>query len=419
MTGMTTPFQRDVSWALEEDIVARTYSDYTVRGVDYLCTETVTCEPIGPLATMLDLKQITNTFKFGGSNNLSDRKGALIQVSKARRLLDRHLSKADEIINIYFNATRDFEDFKRKRNKEVDAKLMERNARRLNKLKSMHKQLKELLTDHECVEFALDCTWSEAGWWIGCDYTCGIVCDLLDNLTSAPSGATGKRLRAKAAQIKEYFDLLYEKRFFSYSYLGTENSFEKSLGIVAREQLSQKKILSTLSNKSELFMEHIRNDRLSEAFYLALYRQDDVYKEAFARAIGIIHIPGFDQEDFKRLARTVWDTETYERPVRASWVVLTTRAEVIAHWRICDAKYKTLKSAIIDYMTSDETVQFLAQQEPLYIRNGFARLDAVKSVYTRKECFPDLLARNFWSLRHKHRMYFERPEDFNLLPGPI
>ena len=416
MTGMTTPFQRDVSWALEEDIVARTYSDYTVRGVDNLCTETVTSEPIGPLATMLDLKQITSTFKFGGSNNLSDRKGALIQISKARGLLDGHISKADEIIRLYCKATLDFEVFKRKRNEEVDAKLFQRNSRRLNKLKLMHNQLEELLSGHSCVEIALDCTWSETGWWIGCDYTCGIVSDLLDQLTSAPSGATMKKLRAKAAQIKEYFDLIYQKRFFSYSYLGTENPFEKAIGTVAREQLSQKKILSTLSNKSELFIEHIRNDRLSEAFYLALYRQHDIYKEAFARAIEIIDIPGFDQEDFKNLARTVWDTETYDRPTRASWVVLTTRAEVLSHWRICEAKHANLKTTIIEYMTSDETVQFLAQQEPLYIRDGFTRLNAIKTVYTQKACFPELLARNFWSLRHLHRTYFERPEDFNLLP---
>jgi len=404
---MTTPFQRDISWALqEEDKIAVTIVDYSIRGSNQLCTNTITGQPIGPIVTMMDLKQITHTYQtISGRDNdnpIFRKAGALNDIIQEREKSDKNSFKRVELLNIYDDARSDLAVHNKRLSEELDAKIKTQNRKRLYKLRGMHRILCELLEDHLWKDFALECTFNEGGICFNdayMSYKCGIVHDVMRKMIDAPSTVSRKKIKIAAEKIRNNFDLILGTGFLSYDFLEGDE-LERSLQAYCADLLNPERIFSKIPNISCDFMAFIRQGKLTEAFFLVIPEHDDILQKAFARSVEISDTP-YEEDDFISLASSVWTIQT--ETTRNPWSGRSKQA--LNHQReLCKEKYIDLKDAILSYMECTDTQTFLSG--PNEMINGITRLDAVKTMYKEKHCYQYLQMRDFQALYAYHRRFY-------------
>jgi len=408
IAGMTTPFQRDTNWAAEEGIVAASTVDYSMRGLNQLCTEMSTAQPVGPIISILDIKQISHTYNSRLHSN--DKRSEILKMMvKEREKNDKNLQKRDYLISLFVRAREDLIAYNKKRSDEVYTKICLQNQKRLQKLKDMHGILKELLQDHEWKDFALECRWNEGGLCFNdahVSYSCAIVYEAMRNMINAPSSASRKRIKQAAQEIRDNFDLISRSNFFYYHFLDENDAFEGPLRTYCIDHFTPKRMFSKVfprrfgRSTSSDFMDLIRKGDLSGAFFLIIPDRDDVLGNAFALSVEIPTAPDRAARNFRSLALSAWEAKSM---MRQKWSTRN-RQEIRMQGDLCNKLYSDLKSAITDYMQCNETGRFISY--PNEEINGMSRLDAVETVYTRKECHKHLLDRDFHSLRELHRRFY-------------
>eukprot|EP00555_Chaetoceros_dichaeta_P002401 CAMPEP_0198250756 /NCGR_PEP_ID=MMETSP1447-20131203/1811_1 /TAXON_ID=420782 /ORGANISM="Chaetoceros dichaeta, Strain CCMP1751" /LENGTH=597 /DNA_ID=CAMNT_0043935625 /DNA_START=56 /DNA_END=1849 /DNA_ORIENTATION=+ len=401
--GMTIPFQRDTIWATEEDKVAATILDYSMRGLSQLCTEVATVQPVGPIITMIDLKQISHTYRKLDYNE--ERYKTLSRITEEREKRDTNISKKIELLDAFHGAKEDLAAYKKKRTDELSTKIKAQNAKRLCKLRSMHGILSELLQDHKWKDLVLECTWDEGGVCFNDAnvlYPCAIVYEAMRRMINAPSLASRKKIKKAAKEIRDNFDIISESDFFSYSFLGEDDKFQEPLRGYCTSNLNPKRFFSKFPRiNPDYFMSLLRKGKLLEAFFLVIHEHDDVLKEAFALSVEFPVTTDHAARNFSSLATSVWEDQTKAR--RNPWSPRS-KAELELQVDACKRIYSQLKANIIDYMESTETQRFLGTPNDQVNRRS--RLDAIETIYTKREYDPCLRVRNFPALLIFHRQLY-------------
>jgi len=407
IAGMTVPFQRDTIWAAEEDKVAASILDYSMRGLSQLCTEVATVQPVGPIITMIDLKQISHTYRRLDYNE--ERYRILSLIAEDREKGDTNISKKIELLDAFHGAKEDLAAYKKKRTDELSTKIKAKNAKRLCKLRSMHGILSELLQDHAWKELVLECTWDEGGVCFNdayVTYPCAIVYEAMRRMINAPSLATRKRIKKAAKEIRDNFDIISESDFFSYSFLDEDGKFEEPLRGYCTSNLNPKRFFSKFPRSfgrstSCDFMSLLREGKLSEAFFLVIHEHDDVLREAFALSVEGPVTTDHAARNFSYLATSVWEHQTKTR--RNPWSTRS-KEELELQVDTCKRIYSQLKSNIIDYLENTETQRFLGAPNDQVNRRS--RLDAIETLYTKREDDNFLRVRNFPALLTIHRQLY-------------
>jgi len=397
---MTVPFQRDTIWATEEEKVAASILDYSMRGLSQLCTEVATAQPVGPIISMIDLKQISHTYV---GHNYNDQRSRILKlITEERKKSDTNISKRIELLDAFHDARADLAAYKKKRMDAFNSKIKAQNAKRLCKLRAVHDILSEFLQDHEWKDLALECTWDEGGICFNdahVSYSCAIVDDAMRIMINAPSSASRKKIKQAAETIRNNFNLISESEFFLYNFLDETNKFEGPLREYCASSLDPKRMFSKFprrycsSSSSCGFMDLIRQGALSEAFFLVIHEHDDVLKDAFALSIEIPVTPDHAARNYLSLAFSIWENHTKSR--RNPWSTRS-KAELELQLDVCKRKYSQLKEGIIDYMGTPQTQTFLEL-------NRRSKLDAIETMYTKRETDHFLRLRNFAGLLTFHQ----------------
>jgi len=408
-------------WSLEENKVATTIIDYSHRGVDQLCREVVTDDYIGPLLNVRDLKQISSTYdcRYDYDQRVEERRTMIKTLHEKRMGLGTYEGDGEQFESIYDDAKDDLLTYETKRQEEYSQRQKERSKKRIEKLRDIHGKLMDLLEDHECQEIALDCTWTEDGYYTGVSYSCVFVQDILSSLIDAPSGYTTKRLKMLANKIKGAFDLLDEKEFFSFEFLSQDDPFESALRTYClSDQLTKKQLFSELHSRRRYsvsssatetpFIQQIREDRLSEALYMSLHRHDAALQQVFASSrADVDDIAGFDMDDFRSLAKTIWEFKTSRRG--RSWDPRT-KEDIKTQLTESTERYDAIKENIITFLNKDTTRDFLdLPSDPEDLRRDVLRL-----IFTKRDLHSFLFTECYMGLRRKLEHIYRNPEDYDL-----
>jgi len=418
----TTRILKDTRWIISNKRVATTdhwqYKMLTAFENKTYCKEVGTGNPIGPLFSLCEVKQITNSIKDFDSRKKSLEKCVLAECDR----VDSNASSAKFLVELHHEAVKDHLVWIERRRLEVKRKTRESNQTKLEGLQKNYIKLQELLDDNEMPlmkEVALECTWKRnLDVSVSVYFNCDLIRPILTHSKAGPFGygspekTTYLMIQKAALKIRKHFEILYSKDFFSFSFLSSiSTSFRRAMFQYCRDHISPSKILSSIPLvKGENFITQVKKNKIFTALILALYEQYDILEEIFIRAV--CDKTSGESEKMKSLARNVWRDGTSCR----TWQRKTAeeiRIEILEQRRNCGERFRQLGMAIIDFMEHPGTRDFINAGNDN--NQEVTREDAVNTVYKMRATHRHLISGNFNNVLGIVENYLWDPRDIDLL----
>lgn len=244
----------------------------------------------GPLVGVLELQQIQNSY----SEREEKEKALAGFVEKAltenSNLCPSHYEeKAAAYSEIYDAAEKEADDYVEKKLKEQlqksDECRQERIAKRLTKLRAVHAQMVEIMEDCPMKELAMECTWNEETERNILKFECYFVQQSMSTMISAPSYANKSAVSTVTKTIKQKFNILQEKDFFSYaSIANTSNRFRKAMYEYCINKLTPKRLLKSTRADVDFFMQ-VEENKPTRALVRALNGIETALEDIFALSV--------------------------------------------------------------------------------------------------------------------------------------
>ena len=418
----TARILKDTQWILSNERVATTdhWQHKMITSFDnkQFYSEVGSGEKIGPLFSLRDIKQITNSI-----DDYSTRMATLQEdVLEICDCIDNNLPTASNLVQLYDEAVEEQKIWEQKRKKELKRKKRESNKILLEGLQNIYRKLEELLDDNDMPfmkEVALQCTWKRnLDLGVSIQFDCALTRPILTHFRGpfgydSPGKTTNLMIQKAASKIRSQFNILHSKDFFSFTFLKrVSNSFRRAMYKYCHERISPSKILSRMPHVlvGDNFLYHVKKKKLFTALLLALYEQNDVLEEIF---VGTVCTRTIGQSDnMQSLARRAWRHGTSRR----SWQRKTAeqiRRDILEQRRNCGQRFHQLRRAVIDFMAYPETKEFIETEGDN--DNDFTRQDAVNKVYQSIATHRYLLLGNFDDVLRIVESYFWNPRIVDFL----
>lgn len=390
----------------------------------------------GPLLEVLELQQIENSYTMN-----DDKKCALEGVvAKALTNEGKYCSihyeeKAAAYHEMYENAEKDADEVVvaalERDTIEYIKRREERIAKRMIRIRSIYASLEEILVDCPFKDLALDCTWLENDERC-VKFTCHIVEQNLSNIISAPASASDRTIINVATNIKQIFNTLSEKNFFTFSYIeNSSNRFRRGIFEYCRDETTPLEIMQSSMAGDVHFMQALEENKPVRALVRALTRLRGALPRIFALSV-MRNNPEPDpdddteavenrMDDFRKLAEVVWQKNApsqYGSEIMSFNTIKDTFNTSVEEFRI-------MKKNVKDYLRDDQTRRFLLRDVSVAGRESFSRQDALNQVFqpktmtvwmqgVRNSAYDHILSRSFESLRNLHEQYFRRPSQYSV-----
>ncbi len=458
--ALFAPFKGDIAvWASDTtNTILPSNSPYSFhsRAITIHQTEHGTSHAIGPYLTMLDYRQVQNTNPCLSYNNDSVQADyAKKREAELKRILD-HAKESDPNFNGGY-ANRSQETFRglcdsayelfAARKKEADEERMsrerERNIRKHEKIITMHKYLEECIGDFDWKDIALACEFDDptgTQYYAGARYSCVFVSKMMRPFIHAPSSKTKKALKDVAEKITALFNSLYEKDFFSYSFLSVEDCWEKAFREYATANLPPRNFLklsfplyepnrgrggADQKEQPQIFQQFVACGNLRDAFSsVTCTDHGTTIVEIFASVVhdnmldpANEHMPTshefFSEADFRRFSKQFFLRSIDNMGFNAKYArkSLDDLKEILNRIR---EDYCICHTGILHYLNSRQTRRFLEEDnsaeenihnagERVYLSNAEV---VRRSILQKPEDIITMMQRNNFSLlRTMHRRY--------------
>mmetsp|Transcript_16637 Transcript_16637/g.34983 ORF Transcript_16637/g.34983 Transcript_16637/m.34983 type:complete len:626 (-) Transcript_16637:241-2118(-) len=386
----------------------------------------------GPLLEVLELQQIENTY----ANN-DDKKSALDGIVQKALSSDgkycpmHYEEKAAAYHEMFENAEKEADEHVAAALEKDQQKYRERRderiAKRMTRIRSIYASLEDSLYDCPLKDLALDCRWLESDERC-VKFTCHIVEQKLSNIISAPASASDRSIANAATSIKQIFNTLNEKNFFSFSYIeNSGNRFRRGIYEYCTNETTPLEIMQSSIAGDAHFMQALEEEKPVRALVRALNRMRGALSRIFALSV-VRDNPGVPDgdaenrvEEFRKLAEVVWNKKApnqYGSEVMSFTIIKDT-------FNTCVEEFRTMKKNVKDYLRDEHTRRFLDRDTAIAGRDNFSRQDAIDQVFvpkthtvwmqgTRNSAYDHLRSRNFESLLNLHEQYFRRPSQFGV-----
>ncbi|KAL7530651.1 hypothetical protein ACHAXR_006460, partial [Thalassiosira sp. AJA248-18] len=385
----------------------------------------------GPLLEVLELQQIENTY----ANN-DDKKSALEGIVQKALANDgkycpvHYEEKAAAYQEMFENAEKEADEHVAAALEMDQQKYRERRderiAKRMTRIRSIYASLEEILDDCPLKDLALDCTWLESDERC-IKFSCHIVENTFTNIISAPASASERSITNAATTIKQIFNKLHEKNFFSFTYVeNSTNRFRRGIFDYVSNETTPLQIMQSSMAGDVHFMQALDEDKPVRALARALNRMRGALPRTFALSVVRQSADAPDDEndrmdDYRKLAEVVWNKKAphqYGSDVMTFNTIKETFSASVEEFRV-------MKKNVKDYLRDDGTRRFLLRDVAVAGRENFSRQDALDQVFqpkthtvwmqgTRNSAYDHIRSRNFESLRNLHEQYFRRPAQYSV-----
>ena len=420
------------------------------RAITLHQTENVTNRAIGPYLTLRDYKQVQNTNPILRSHDDEARRKEktklreedLKEILNAAKTSDPnfnmgHANGQESFRIVCDSAYKTLKARQEEEKEKRNSKDRQRNARKHKKIQAMHAYLSECIGDTEWKDAALACEWDDPNgtrYYYGARYSSIYVAKMMSSFFLAPSTTTNKAIKTVSEKISELFNNLYEKQFFSYSFLSLEDRWEKAFREYAAVELPAAEFLKlpfplcepshgNTVDQVQLFKEFVVDGNLRDAFASRTCRDyRNILVEIFARVVHDAADPDedrpmshelFSEADFREFSKCFYLHSFYNirfDDARFTRKSLDDLKECLD--RIREA-YNRCHSNLLDYLNSDHTRDFIEEENPNdnELNNDdelehLTKAEVLRRSLLRNQGDIDYIRdRNFLGLRWKHTRY--------------
>jgi len=421
------------------------------RAITLKQTESVTNHDIGPYLTLRDYKQVQNTNPTARSHDDEARRKekAKLREEDLKEILDNaktsdpnfnmgHANGQESFRNVCDLAYKTLKTRQEEEKEKRNSKDRQRNARKHKKIQAMHEYLSECIGDTEWKDVALACEWDDPNGtrcYKGTRYSSIFVAELMSSFLYAPSTKTNKAIMNISEQISEYFNNLYQKDFFSYSFFSLEDRWEKAFREYATAELPAAEFVKLhfpiyepggeqrrRVDQRQLFKQLIVNGNLRDAFSsVTCMDHKDVLAEIFARVVydaantdedrPMSH-EFFSEADFREFSKSFF----FYSINNMGFVTTNTRKSLDDLKGSLDAiaeAYNPSRINLLDFLNSEHTRHFLEEEDPIDNAQPvdgelehLTNTEVVRRALLRSNRDIGLISsRSFFTLRTAHRRY--------------
>jgi len=387
----------------------------------------------GPLVGVLELQQIQNSYserdeKVKALKGFAEK--ALTESSN--RCPTHYEEKAAAYSEIYKAAEKEADDYQEKKEKEqmqkYDECRQERIAKRLTKLRSVYAQMVDIMEDCPMKDLALECTWDEESERNILKFACFFVQEKMSVLLNAPSYATKTAVSLRVDAIKQKFNILQEKDFFSFaSIANSSNRFRKAMYEYCVNNLTRETLLKS-SRADELFFQLVEENKPTRALVRALNGVEKALEDIFALSVARSHENEGDAfaqarvTRYRKLATVVWRKKKVDYR-SGSFPYIMDMQNIKECYTACIEEYRIMKKNAKDYIASGESRAFLRREAEG--AGVISRQEALNLVFAPKMFrewavghnripYDDVRNRRFNDLRSLHEQYFRNPTRYQI-----
>lgn len=387
----------------------------------------------GPLLQVLELQQIENTY-----TNNEDKKSALEGIVQKALEGSRHCpvhyeEKAAAYQEMFENAEKEADDYVaaelEKDNQKYRERREERIQKRMTRIRAIYETLEETLDDCPLKDLALACQWLESDERC-IKFSCHIVEQKMSHIISAPASSSDRSINNAATEIKELFNKLHEKSFFSFSYIeNSSNRFRRGIHEYVTTETSPTDIMKSSMAGDVHFMQAIDEDKPVRALVRALNQMRGALPRVFALSVvRNINAPEAQDgvhervDDFRKLAEVVWNKKAPNQYGGGDTLSFNSIKET---FNSSVEEFKVMRKNVRDYVRDDRVRRFLLRDNNVGGRENFSREDAINQVFqpkthtvwmqgTRNSAYDHIRNRNFDSLLNLHEQYYRRPSTYGV-----
>lgn len=385
----------------------------------------------GPLLEVLELQQIENSY-----TNNDDKKSALegtvaqAHTNDGKYCPAHYEEKAASYQEIYENAEKEADDTVaaalEKDQQMYRERREERIAKRMTRIRSIYASLEDIMGDCPLKELALECTWLESDERC-VKFSCHIVEQTMSSIISAPASASERSINNAADSIKQIFNTLHEKEFFTFSFIeNSNNRLRRGMHEYCVNETSPIKIMQSSMSGDVHFMQALQEDKPIRALVRALNRMRGALPRIFALSV-VMDNPEVGEieesrvDDLRKLAEVVWSKKSPAQYGSEIMSFNTTKET----FNTSVEEFRIMKKNAKDYLQDDRTRRFLLRDNVNQGNDDFDRQDAINQVFQpkthtiwlngiRSSAYDHIRNRNFESLINLHEQYFRRPQHFSV-----
>jgi hypothetical protein len=420
------------------------------RAITLHQTENVTNRAIGPYLTLRDYKQVQNTNPILRSHDDEARRKEktklreedLKEILNAAKTSDPnfnmgHANGQESFRIVCDSAYKTLKARQEEEKEKRNSKDRQRNARKHKKIQAMHAYLSECIGDTEWKDAALACEWDDPTgirYYYGARYSSIFVAKMMSSFLLAPSTKTNKAIKTVSEKISELFNNLYEKKFFSYSFLSLEDRWEKAFREYAIAELPAAEFLKLSfplyepsrgrgneKEQAQLFRQFIVEGNLRDAFSsVTCTDHRNILVEIFACVVHDAVDPDedrpmshelFSQADFREFSKSffIYSISNMGFNVKYARKSLDDLKETLNTIR--DA-YNECHFGILDYLNSERTRNFIEEENPNDNDHDDDELEHLsnaevvrRALLRRIDDIVMIQGNNFGTLRSLHRRY--------------
>ncbi|KAK1737065.1 hypothetical protein QTG54_011932 [Skeletonema marinoi] len=387
----------------------------------------------GPLVGVLELQQIQNSY------SEQDEKVEALSgfVQKALTENSNHCpshyeEKAVAYTEIYEAAEKEADDYQEKKEKEqmqkYDESRQERITKRLTKLRGVHAQMVDIMKECPMKDLAMECSWNEESERNLLKFECAFVQSTMSDLLSAPSNASKSAVSTRTETIKQKFNILQEKDFFSHaSIANSSNRFRKAMYEYCVNNLTPDKLLKS-SRADATFFQLVEENKPTRALVRALNGVEKALEDIFSLSVAR---PNDNEQDaiaearvarYRKLATVVWQKKKADFR-SGPYPYMMDMQNLKECYTACIEEFRIMKKNAKDYVASADSRAFLrreAEGAGIISRQEALNLVFAPKIYREwvagnsRIPYDDVRNRRFGNLRSMHEQYFRSPNRYQI-----
>lgn len=384
----------------------------------------------GPLVGALELQQIQNSY-----TEQEEKEGVLAKfIEKTLTENSSHCpthyeEKAAMYCEIHDAAEKAADEYQKRKLEEqmqkYDENRQERIQKRLTKIRAIHASVENALTDCPLKDLALACTWNNESE--NClSFTCFFTQETMRFLLSAPSSASKSAVSNRAETIKQKFNILQEKNFFSYAFIANSNNrFRKAMHEYCVNDLTQEKLLQS-SRADATFFQLVEENKPNRALCRALNGVQKALETIFSLSVARTHENDDENAQrkiarYRKLAIVVWQKK--KSSFSSGYGTVMSSDQLKECYTACIEEFRIMKKNAKDYIASAESRTFLRREAEgggILSREETLNLAFSPRNYStwiqgnNRNPYDELRHRRFTNLRTIHEQYFRSPGRYNI-----
>ena len=386
---------------------------------------------------MADFRQIYSTHPIARDDPAPDtertmqaRNEHVEDTLKSYKDADPNFHKGLKLCEIFERARIDHAQREKNKDKADLDRKSDRRLKKLGKYQAIHERIANHLQGTNGKDIALTCQWGQSDAYVGPDYTCTVVRQLMSKLLASPSSATKKAVEDVSLKIHEIFHPIYQHNFFQYDFLSAKCVWENELRTRAVTELSPIEFLSRPLSETnrfpnwvhdagwKIFKSFVTEGNFRDAFAQGVCFDHDflagIFENVAHSGTSVSH-PFFLAEDFRQFARSCYKTyRRFNLPTDLfshQTFGVKTLDELKDGFGRALCVYRDMTQKLIEYLNWELTVTFINSQE-FHVRTvRYAIHQRIFSAYegfgrvVYSEDFDLLRRRDFNSLLLKHKIY--------------